>query len=133
MTDENQPPVPPQQPVPPAPPAAPQYQAAPPVAPQYQAAPASVPGKTLGIVGLILAFLAPVIGLILSIVAKVQSRKAGVPNGIATAGIIVGAILTVIYIIFIAIAIAGAVALVGQCADLGPGIHDIDGVRYTCS
>lgn len=130
MTDENQPPVPPQQP---APPAAPQYQAAPPVTPQYQGAPASVPGKTLGIVGLILAFLAPLIGLILSIVAKVQSRKAGVPNGIATAGMIVGAILTAIGIIVTIIAIAGAVALVGQCADLGPGVHDVDGVRYTCS
>ncbi len=128
MTDENKPPVPPQQPVPPA---APQYQAAPPVG--YQAAPASTPGKTLGIVGLILAFLAPFIGLILSIVAKVQSRKAGVPNGIATAGIIVGAILTVIGLIITISVIVTTVALVGNCADLGPGVHEVNGVTYTCS
>ena len=129
MTDQNQPPVN-GQPTPPPAPAAPQYQAAPPA--QGYAAPGSVPGKTLGIVGLILAFLAPVIGLILSIVAKVQSRKAGVPNGIATAGIIVGAILTVVGIIIVIISIVAASALVSQCADLGPGEHIIDGVRYTC-
>ena len=36
------------------------------------AAPASVPGKTIGIVGLVLDFFFPLLGLILSIVGKVQ-------------------------------------------------------------
>ena len=131
MTDGNQPPVPPQQP---GTPAAPQYQAAPPAnSGGYAPAPSSQPGKILGIVGFILAFLAPVIGLILSIIAKVQSRKAGVPNGLATAGIIIGALATIAYIIIIIVAIAGAAALVGQCADLGPGVHELNGVTYTCS
>lgn len=77
--------------------------------PTPSAPPADYPGKTLGIVGLVLAIVAPVVGLIISIVARKQSREAGVDNGLAKAGVIVGAILTVlgligtiIYIVFVA-------------------------------
>ena len=35
-------------------------------------------GKTLGIVGLVLAFLIPIAGIIVSIIAKNQSKAAGV-------------------------------------------------------
>ncbi|HEY5821375.1 MAG TPA: hypothetical protein VIT20_05340 [Propionibacteriaceae bacterium] len=70
-----------------------EYQATPPVAP------ADYPGKTLGIVGLVLAIVAPLIGLIISIVAKKQSREAGFENQLAKIGVIVGAILTVLGII----------------------------------
>jgi hypothetical protein len=63
-------------------------------------APADYPGKTLGIVGLVLAILLPVVGLIISIVANSQSKKAGYKNGLAKAGIIVGAILTALGVIF---------------------------------
>jgi len=155
MTDENQPPVPPQQPVPPAPPAAPQYQAAPPVtppaAPQYQAAPpaggapTTFPGKGLGIAGLIVAIagffvfqiIAPIAGLIMSIIARRQSREAGFENGPAKAGIIVSIIALVIGliigIIVIVAIVAGASALVEACQGLGPGVHEVNGVRYTCS
>lgn len=62
---------------------------------QYQAyppAPAADPGRTLGIVGLILAFFCSLIGLIISIIAYRQSQQAGYKNNIAMAGIIVGAI-----------------------------------------
>ena len=82
-----------------------------PPAPQAPA-PADFPGKTLGIVGLVLAILLPLVGLIISIVANSQSKKAGYPNGLAKAGIIVGAILTalgVIVIIINIIAVAAAV------------------------
>ena len=71
---------------------------------QYQAAPTSVTGedtaKTLSIVGLVLAIVAPLIGLIVSIIARKQSRAAGFDNGVAKAGVIVGAILTVLGVIF---------------------------------
>ena len=70
-----------------------------PPAPQAPA-PADFPGKTLGIVGLVLAILLPLVGLIISIVANSQSKKAGYPNGLAKAGIIVGAILTALGVIF---------------------------------
>ncbi len=69
----------------------------------------SVPGKTLGIVGLVLAFLAPLIGLILSIVASNQSKAAGVPNTPAKVGIILSIIFMVLgLIISIAVTASGA-------------------------
>jgi heme/copper-type cytochrome/quinol oxidase subunit 1 len=70
---------------------------------QYQAVPpppaAQDPGRTLGIVGLILAFFCSLIGMIISIVAYRQSAQAGYKNNIALAGIIVGAVLLVLSII----------------------------------
>jgi len=96
------------------------------------AAPAAVPGKVLGIIGLILAIVWPfqLLGLILSIVARVQSKNAGVKNTPALAGIIISLILLVVTILFF---VLGGVALFSQCAALGPGIHDVNGVTVTCS
>jgi hypothetical protein len=61
------------------------YQATPP--------PAADPGNTIGIVGLILAIIpcTSTIGLILSIVAFIISRRAGFQNNKALAGLIIGA------------------------------------------
>ena len=82
-------------------------------APAPQPAPAGdFPGKTLGIVGLVLAIVAAPVGLIVSFVANNQSKAAGFPNQLAKIGIIVGAIFTAIWvigIIFWIIAIAAAV------------------------
>ena len=61
---------------------------------EYQAAPqpAADPGNTLGIVGLILAIIpcTSTVGLVLSIVAFILSRRAGFQNSKALAGIIIG-------------------------------------------
>jgi hypothetical protein len=136
MTDENKPPVPPQ------------YQAAPPVN-QYQQGgqqgygqqPATVPGKTLGIVGMIISivsffivpFIGHIAGIIVSAIARSQSKKAGVEkNTPATVGIVLGVIGVVLSIIGIIIFVVVIAAVVGQCGDLGPGTHVIDGVTYTC-
>jgi hypothetical protein len=102
-------------------------------------APAPAPvsdGKTLGIVGVVLAILLPLIGLIVSIVARGQSKRAGVSNTPATAGIVISIILIVLGIIFaIIFAVAGA-SIFGNlaqiCATYGPGVHEIGGVTYTC-
>ncbi|WP_154798004.1 DUF4190 domain-containing protein [Cellulosimicrobium protaetiae] len=123
-------------------PQAPQYGA--PQAPQYNApqggtpgysAPAQDPGKTMGIVGLVLSFLGclSIVGLILSIVAFNKSKKAGYKNNLALAGIIVGAIVLVISIVVGIILGIGTAALVEKCSELGPGTHFEDGVTYTCS
>jgi len=62
---------------------------------EYRATPqpAADPGSTVGIVGLILAIIpcTSTIGLVLSIVAYILSRRAGFQNGKALAGIIIGA------------------------------------------
>ncbi len=98
--------------------------------------PTSSPGRVLGIVGLILAFLAPVIGLILSIVALVQSKKAGVRNGLALAGVIVGAAFTAAILAVILIATITFGGRVGTaldlCAQNGPGTYTQDGTTITC-
>lgn len=75
-----------------------------------------VPGKTLGIVALVLAFLAPLIGAILGFVAKAQSKPAGVKNTPATAAIVIGLILTVVGIfVFVVLPIILAAAGLGTC------------------
>ena len=58
------------------------------------------PGRTLGIVAFVLSFFAQLIGLILGIVALVQSKRAGQKNGWAVAAIIISSVLMVIGIIF---------------------------------
>jgi hypothetical protein len=97
---------------------------------------ADVPGKTLGIVGLILAFLAAPIGFIISLVARSQSKKAGVKNTPATAGIIIGLIITLIWIIVVIVSIVIGASVAGglaeACAELGSGTHEVGGVTYTC-
>ena len=61
----------------------------------YQATPqpAVDPGNTIGIVGLILAIIpcTSTVGLVLSIVAYILSRRAGFQNSKALAAIIIGA------------------------------------------
>ena len=63
--------------------------------------PANDPGKTLGLVGMILAIIpcTYLIGLILSVVAWVQSNKVGIRNQQALVGLIVGAVWLVLSII----------------------------------
>ena len=74
---------------------------------EYQAtntapAPADFPGKTLGIVGLVLAIVAPIVGIIVSAIALNQSKSAGYPNKLAKIGLIVGIVLTVLIVILYA-------------------------------
>ena len=57
------------------------------------------PGKTLGLVGLIVAVFFNIIGLVISAIAYSQSKKAGYKNTPAFVGIIVGAILFVVTVI----------------------------------
>jgi hypothetical protein len=59
----------------------------------------AVPGKALGIWALVFAFLVPVVGLVLGITAAQQSRRAGVPNSLATAAVAVSAVLIVAAVI----------------------------------
>ncbi len=125
MTDPTHPPV-----NPPTPPSAP------PVAPPaYQAAPAyagppapgaPVPGRTLGIVAFVVAIFFNIIGLILGIVALVQSRKAGVKNGWAVAAIIVG-------IILVAVFANAAGDLIQFCANNPSGVYEVNGQTVTCN
>ena len=99
----------------------------------YGAAPVAPPGRVLSIVGLVLAFVAAPVGLIISIVAAVKLGKAGAPKGLAIAGIIVGAVITLLWIIGIILFATVIGGVIAQCAELGPGVWDVNGVTYTCS
>jgi hypothetical protein len=146
MTDPQNPDVPPAPAYNSAPP--PAYDAAPP--PAYSSAPpapygapanAPIPGRTLGIVALIVAIFFNVIGLILGIVALVQSRKAGHKNGFAVAAIIVGAVLTVLGIIIAIIAFSAFAAAAGYASEVFQACQAVDfsgtvtvqGVSVDCS
>lgn len=61
------------------------------------------PGKTLGVVGIVLAFVASLVGLILSIISLIRSRKANHKGTLGLVGIILNSVMIVISI---AIAIA---------------------------
>jgi hypothetical protein len=91
-----------------------------------------VPGKGLGIAGLIIDFFIPILGLILSIVARSQSKRAGFKNTPATVGIVLGILFTVGAIIAIAVSVAALGGIAAQCANLGAGTHVVNGVTYTC-
>ena len=90
------------------------------------------PGKTLGIIGLVLAFISGLIGLILSIVANNQSKAAGYTNTPAKIGIIVGIIVIAIAVVIVIVASVILAGVAAQCAGLGPGVHEVDGIVYNC-
>lgn len=75
----------------------------PPVGPQIYYAPApNQKWNTLCIVGFVLSFLMPVIGLVLSVVALVQINRSGEKSkGMSIAGIVIGAVRTVLNIIIV--------------------------------
>lgn len=92
----------------------------------------SYPGKGLGIAGFVTAFVFPILGLILSIIAFVQSKKAGLKNGLALAGIIIGAVFTLFAIIATAAGIIAFTQLSQKCEELGPGVHMDGSTTITC-
>jgi hypothetical protein len=106
----------PQQPVtPPAPQPEPQPQ--PQQQPNQQPVNQTDPGKTLGIVGFIFAFVGlQVFGLILSILGFTKSKKAGIKNSLALAGIIVNSV-------FLLLAIAVSLLFIVTLVSYG-GISD---------
>jgi len=123
----------------PYPPAGPYGQPVP-----FQPAPPPVPGKTMGIVALILPFVGfCLVGLILGIVAMVQSRKAGFKNIPALIAVIVSAvfiILETVAVIFFIAAIANGsnavntqIQIISQCESAtSNGYYTLNGQNYQC-
>lgn len=94
------------------------------------------PGKTLAIVGLILAFLFPLVGLILGIIARSKSKKAGQSNGLALGAIVVSAINMIfqaIVMISFFSATFSAVQQSARCQEYGIGSHMVDGESFVCT
>lgn len=73
------------------------------------------PNKTMGIIGLVLAFVAPLIGLIVSYLAKKKSAEGGYPENVpAKWGFILGLIFTILGAIGIVIYIIAIAAVVSS-------------------
>jgi len=113
-----------------------------PVAPAPAAAPVTAapvavaenPGKTLGIVSLVLSILGfGLIGLIVGIIGKKKSSAVGQKNVLALVGIILGILNVVATTLFIIVVAYNGVTLAAKCNDYGPGTHNVDGVVLTCS
>ena len=89
-------------------------------APQYGTPAGDGRAKTaliLGIVGLVLSFLIPIIGLILGVIAIVMAGKAvkeGYVGGQAKIGRILGIVAIIIAVIMMVVAIAGVAALINS-------------------
>lgn len=101
------------------------------------------PGRTMGIVALVLAIVPiglQLVGLILGIVALVQSKKAGQKNGMALAAIIVSSVLIVLGIIAGIVAVALFASAIGDLnsqveacmANGGTGYIEIWGQQLSC-
>ncbi|MCA0228674.1 DUF4190 domain-containing protein [Patescibacteria group bacterium] len=106
-------------------------------APPVQGYAAEDPGKTMGIISLVLGLLnIGLVGLILGIMARSKSKAAGYNNGVALAGIIVSVITmigTIIAVIsIVALGAFGFAALDAKCKELGPGTHYEGSTRITC-
>jgi hypothetical protein len=102
----------------------------------YQGQTTENPGRTLGIIGFILAILIAPVGLIISIVAFVKSRKANMGNGFALAGIIIGILFTIGLVIIIGL-IAAAAPLIQEVAQACEGVASggtvtVQGQTVTC-
>lgn len=64
------------------------------------------PGQSMGLAALITSFFVPIVGLILGIVGLKQSRKVGMSNGMAVAGIVIGSVFTVFIVLYFIVVIA---------------------------
>lgn len=105
----------------------------------YASEPASngdYPGKTMGLVALILAIFLNIVGGIVGIVALLKSKRAGHKNPLALAAIIVG------FALFVILAVLGIVAgialasvatdLLAQCEGMTGQEIVIDGTPIVC-
>lgn len=89
-------------------------------APTGYGAPVEDPGKTLGIVGFVLAFVASVAGIVVSAIARKKSREAGFDNQLAKWGLILSIVFTALWIIGSVVYVVAIAALVagGAAGDL---------------
>lgn len=96
------------------------------------------PGKVWGIVGFVLAFFPflSLVGIILSIVGLVKSKRAGAKNGLAIAGIIVGIVVLIVTVLITIsiIALTGAtLEILEQCQNDPGGTATVAGEAIDCA
>jgi hypothetical protein len=106
--------------------------------PAYSHPPMSTPerpGRTMGIVGFVLSFvwILDLVGLIISIIAMVKSKRAGQKNGFALAGIIISIAGIIVFTGVVPLVTPPLVQAAQECARLGNGVHIVGNSTYTCT
>lgn len=85
--------------------------------PAYGPQPTEPPGRTLGIVGFVLAFVVPVAGIVVSALSLSASRKAQVPNALGAWGLWLSIAFTVLgalaFVAWVAFALMMPLAMTG--------------------
>ncbi|MFE7506137.1 hypothetical protein [Promicromonospora sp. NPDC057488] len=67
--------------------------------------------NVIAIVGFVLAFVAPPIGIILSAIAVSKAGKTGIDSKLAKWGLALSIIFTVLYLVFVAVGVIAALSL----------------------
>lgn len=108
-------------------PPAPQPEQVPTQAPAPAPVQAENPGKGLGIASLVTSLVGlGLVGVILGIIGLVKSKKAGMGNGFALAGLIIGVINVIGVLIFSIVIGAGILEIAQQCLDSTTGTVVLD-------
>ena len=91
----------------------------------------------LSIMALIFAFSIPLVGAIMGGIGVAQARRAGQPNSIAKVALILGILFTVLIVAAVVVMVVFGIGLFSElfrvCQEFGEGVHDYNGVTYTCS
>ncbi len=82
-----------------------------PNAPAVQGTAQDPQANTMAIIGFVLAFVAPPIGIILSAIAVSKAGKAGLDSKLAKWGLALSIIFTVLYLVFVALGVIAALSL----------------------
>lgn len=83
--------------------------------------PAHRPTNTLAIVALVMAFVFSPVGIVLGVIARKQIRETGeAGDGLALAGLIIGAVFTVIAVALVVIWVVAFAALIGYAGSVAP-------------
>lgn len=110
-----------------------QPEAVPQQLPPQDALPERDPGKTLGLVGLIVALIAGVVGIVLGVLSYRKSRAADFGGGLGMAAIIVGAITTVLLGTQLFL-LANGMGIGGACDGRKPGVYELEnGTVISCT
>jgi heme/copper-type cytochrome/quinol oxidase subunit 2 len=94
-------------------------------------------GTVAGLVSLILAFVFPIAGIVVGAIALNQAKQGGYRNSLAKAGFILGIVLTVLVVVVVVVGTILSVTVFSDlfriCAELGDGVHHVNGVTYRCN
>lgn len=96
--------------------------------------PPTAPSTGLSVAALLLSVSFNIVGLIMSIIIFVKSKKAGVINGLAVAGIVVGSLTTLFGVTVVAVVVADIIEMSEKCTTSSQRSYiDKRGAERTCT